>query len=414
MIAPNVVLGEGLEIDEVFIDYDGPQLFSARTASGRRFVVMHAPADGELDNWLYVEVSEARLQAFGANLISPRVLFGEPESQVLQLLSFDANGSLQKFSSVAPADLPRDYLPSELVAKASLEVSGLRNANENFPVSLVDPQHMWELDKPTIEFLKRNRTPVEVAAERSGRVVADIVFGEGSGRIHLSLPTLGGVLTASQRLLDALAVPDSSLHGPIPLLTRQRTQMDAIAIFPSSFGLRIETHEGSILEQSDSRVAMERLVVLLGAGADPDGLSQILPQIGKRALLQYKAFAKAVGRSGTDIQLKVGLPGAPSSLVAALSADQVVDLQRLLDAETKKTEEVRQIKGRLVAASLRTKFFLIEDDENSYSGRINDNCLPKVDGKPLGGFFTVTIRILKQIDETSGDITEKYELIEIE
>lgn len=413
-LPPPDQFGDELAVVDILIDYDGPQLVQVAGRSGKAYLAIHTtPLRGQ-DRWLYAELSDSRMNDFLRGDLSPHSAFRAAEQDVLRVVSFAPDGTttveLKKASTV-----PGSWLPEPDFAEIALAKPFQMEPREFavMPAVIRRSVPMWELSSEAVAFLRSVRTPVQVAAKRSSRLVADLMLDPGSHRTDLPVTILGRLLTTMQRLVDVLGAP-SAAKGPVKSTVRQWTQLDAVAVFPSSFGLRIESHQGSIDDNTEGHAAFQTLVDLLNAGSNEESLAPILATIGQRAKLQYRAFANALGDADVDLALNIGIPSRDEPLGGAITRDELRKLSSLLDAQGEEIEELQEVRGRLVAISLRTKFFLLEHDGTSISGRIEDACLPKMSGKKIDELYTVTIRVVTRIDETTAEPIVKNRLADIQ
>jgi hypothetical protein len=266
-----------------------------------------------------------------------------------------------------------------------------------------------------IEYLKSIRTPVEVAAARSGRLIADLILRPGQGRTDVSVPALGSFLTTTQRLVDALAQEDGSgKRGPIKGGVREWTQLDATASFPSSFAVRIETRHGSVDPLTYGRAAFERLLALLSAADERERLIRLTAQLSGRAVAHYRAFAKSIVNSDSGFRAVVGFPHDPAPHEVYLSAEQVIQTYRFLEANVESETSRIELTGKLIALSLKTRFFLIETDEESYSGRVEEHAMPNFVLKKVGAVYRVTLSAIYEVSDVSGEAASKYSLLDLQ
>jgi hypothetical protein len=424
MLPVNTSLGE-LSIDEIFIEYDGPQFFSCRDGEGRRLLAVHAPSTDDKDNWLYVYISPERLSLLRAGAVSLRDAFYMPEGDTLELVSFLPRGEVE-VSKRHPSNLPDDWLPDEgerlddwvlfppesntvQVLEGTLSRSAL---TEELPEFLRSPAPMWEISPEVLEYLHARRTPVAVAAARSGRLVLDLVIKKGTQRTDVPVFALGNLLTSAQGVVEAftLTVPGDRTTAAV----REAARLDAVAAFPSSFGIRLDTHQSALFPDPSLVQALNRLMDLLAVGNDPASLREILRDLGPRPALRFKGFARAMAKSDADFAIEVGIPGDMVARRAELSRSQVNKLVELLNIEVQQAEQFLKFRGKLVGVSLRTRFFRLEDDETSFSGRIDDRYLPSMHGKTIGGLYDAAILILTDLNDATGEESERHILTSLD
>lgn len=101
-----------LKMDEVFVFYDGPRLFSCRTGSGAMYLTMFADETDASEDWLLASVTTAQLAEAKAGSIDLRSLIENSTRRGAFLVRFDkASGSsaIQLVFSNEP--IPGEYLP---------------------------------------------------------------------------------------------------------------------------------------------------------------------------------------------------------------------------------------------------------------------------------------------------------------
>ena len=236
MLPKNTKLGL-LTFGKIYVDYDGPQLFSCVSEDGRIFLVVHAPEVGDRDNWLYVDISPERLSSVELGLLTLREAFAQPANDTVHVVSIKPNGrasvSSRAASNVDSSWYPDEgerlsgpptshAVPIEAIAQTGSNIF-LGNARLDLvPGFLVDPPLMWEIDPTILAYLRSRRTPVEYVAERTGRSVVDLMFNRDEHRTELPVATLGNLLSSIQRAVDGL-VPElpagakSALQGRLPV-----------------------------------------------------------------------------------------------------------------------------------------------------------------------------------------------------
>jgi hypothetical protein len=412
MLPVGTTLGD-LRLDRVFIEFDGPQLFSCVNQDGQYFFAVHAPSSEGLDNWLYVRVSPMRLAAIVGGIVALHDAFASPEGGEVQVVSFSSAGGSEaiKVTSVNPSDLDSDWLPDpgEFLEDAPLYAS-------NYPVTeayklpsvLTNPQPMWELDPAILAFLKSRRTPVEVVANRAFRSVFDLVLNAFDHSTNLAASTLGKILISAQNMVDGLT-PSYPARTKLTGL-RSESRLDALAFFPSSFGVRLVTNVVPLITHPGLEVALDRFMALLSASTEAGTLHQLLHEFGPKAALRYKSFAKALAQADTDLLVELGVPGRSAASVATMSRKQVGLLVEFLDREVATATETFTFRGSLVGFSLRTKFFRLEGDDQDISGRIADEFLSSLVGKTVGGEYAADITSITEFNEATGEEHVRYVL----
>jgi len=275
---------------------------------------------------------------------------------------------------------------------------------------------MWEFSAPALNYLKQRLTPLNVVAQRRGRLVADIVLSKGDGRTDFPIPELGRILVNFQKLIDSLGSSSltSTPTGRPSAATKRRTRLDAVGTFPSSFGIRIEANQGTLFDDGEADVAFSRFLSLLSGVGNEANLKLLLEQHSTETKLLFGQVVKDIAKA--DSSLRVSAGSARTELIETAVADAET-LQAVADqiAEiNKRNEREVHFEGKLRAISLKTKFFLLENEDESRSGRISDNLIESMSGKEINAPYRATLIERSELQELTGEITNRYILSNIE
>jgi hypothetical protein len=102
-----------LEILEVYVQYNGPRLFSCKNQVNKIFLNLWVDEEEEYDLWLLMLVSIERLQAIRVGNISLRQSFLESESSCLYELTCCHRRDSWDFKTLSINQLDHDCLPLE-------------------------------------------------------------------------------------------------------------------------------------------------------------------------------------------------------------------------------------------------------------------------------------------------------------
>jgi hypothetical protein len=108
----NTFLGR-LRMVEVWDYYDGPRLFVAQNAASALFVALWADQTDDIDTWLYVPVSEARLELIHAGRISLRDAYLRAEDGQVFECTVKRGIELLQLRPVEAVALNSEWLPPE-------------------------------------------------------------------------------------------------------------------------------------------------------------------------------------------------------------------------------------------------------------------------------------------------------------
>lgn len=422
MLPEGTILGR-LKIDEVFVEYDGPQLFSCSDdrKRPRRLLAVHAPLTEAGDNWLYVFIGARRLRDVVLGKVTLHAAFSQPEDGKIRVVCFNPD-HLPIVRSVAASQVPEAWLPTSgerlgepgnsLFDDAQLGEKVDVSEPKQLPSLLREPAPMWEFDPAVIDYLRGKKTPVAEASRRTGRAVFDVIFKPRGNRSEMPAATLGSFLIAAQNVVEALA-------PPLPVGSKgasayELARLDALPAFPGSFGIRLDTHEASLFPNPRLIQALQRMIDLLSAPSDRDAMRGLLTEIGHRAASRFRLFVQALERSDSDVSLEIGIPNEAAVSGTSLTRQEVYNLAEFLKAELASTQETFTFRGQLVGVTIPNKFFALEDDDRIVSGRIADAALAAMFGTVIGNRYDANVTAITDINEATGVERTKYILNSLE
>jgi hypothetical protein len=106
----NSVLGE-LQIIKILDWYDGPRLFIAENTSGDRYVAFWADELESGSLWLYVAVSNDRIDSLLTSAIDLRQLYSDSEDGIVFKVFLHQDDHESSVQSVSISTLDEDFLP---------------------------------------------------------------------------------------------------------------------------------------------------------------------------------------------------------------------------------------------------------------------------------------------------------------
>ncbi|MGH3898831.1 MAG: DUF6575 domain-containing protein [Pseudonocardiaceae bacterium] len=382
-------LGE-LALEETFVFYDGPRVFSCRSLTDQLFLAAWAEEGAVADTWLYVPISAARIAMVRSGGLLLRAAFAAPEGLVYNVtIPHDADRSCEVITA-APADLSDEWLPGE-----------------NF-----------KLDIPT-----RTLRPAEKEQEVERRARQE-------GRTHLRLrvqlpaytrseaPTrkIGELLILTQTIYDniglSLLEDDPPQRGRIPDKVTYETASELVGFAAASFVVEIAASRSNDLF-GDSAFAdvTKELLKLLGLGLERELLLDELSTLRPRGAKSFRSFVTGLASTGGDVMVSAAgenLPFTRQVLTAERLESMVLILNNLVP------DEVSEIRGRmrLYAADLTRKIFGAHDEFNDlrYEGKIADRALPQVDHAQINDLYDVVVSVFPVFDEAVGERKPRYVL----
>lgn len=414
--------GGPLMVREILIEYDGPQLFTLKNAAGSTFIALHGPSEGKNDIWLFSRVDNYCIRLLKSNKITLREAVTR-RTHGISYLVYYIEDIIEDIKTYTSQTIPEKFLPDydsylgerdQGIVTPDLHKSvGNEDFNE-LPVPI--ERDLWEFDQSTIDFFKSRMTPLNVVASRRGRLVADIIFSSGDHRTDFPIPELGKILLNFQKTVDSLAVDTDALMPKLKpsASAKRQTRLDAVATYPSSFALRIEAHEGSLLEDAKSEIAFTRLMALLSAVQDEDRFKEIFRIQTIDTKLHFGEVIKAISKAKSSIKVRVGSAYKDEVRETSVTAEYVNRLADKIGEINEQESDYRAVIGRLRAVSMKTKFFLIESDDESISGRISDSLISIISGSEINAWYNANVEERKIIHDITGEISSKFTLLQLE
>ena len=249
-------------LDRVLQYYDGPRLLLQRSQSKQLYLAWWSDSDESTERWIYLPVSERRLQ---------EILSGEIPS--LDGLNAPEDGYL----FVVDKDLHTDSITRTVMTDASaLQSDALprQGARLNIPV----PDDIADL-------ATRERAHV-LNVRMEGK------SSDPTGRISAKIA--GQLMGNLQSLVDAVGqakAGEPTSRGGIPDSILDETRLDPISTYAGSFGIRFETNnQDDLFGESLAKESLEGLFNLLDVGYQASELTAHLTELKARVSKNYKDF----------------------------------------------------------------------------------------------------------------------------
>jgi len=386
-------LGE-LTLQKTLEYFDFPRIFTCKNNSGQTFLVLSTYDDEWAYHWLYLPLSLLRLQAVLDGQLSLHYAFRNPEDGYL----FRVNTFVSKPCEVAyilPEQVPGDDLPSP---EYRLSLSNDEDGSD--------------------EEVKN----AQVVATATRRETFNYHIFPNDPRAHeIASRKLGGILTSTQELLDALGqtkeVEEPTVRGPLPAELLQQTRVNVSHVFKGSFGVQFRAAQNSDL-LNDSKVsgAISEFGSLLSAGDSEDLLSNKLHALKGRVASKYRRLLKELTDINSGLILDWGSVKREQSGKFSLTRQQVKNAYAIVDRIDIAMAEELLVDGQLVGFNSRTQRYEIRstDDNKNYSGKVDSGANINVIKPAIGEFYTARLRMLVETQSTSGDELIRWVLVGLE
>jgi hypothetical protein len=379
-----------MELDEIFIEYDGPRLFTARSMTDQLFLAEWAARLEDGDLWLYVPVSKLRLEAVKSGNLTVRQAYTQPEGF---LYSVFLNNDLEVPDIV------------QVLSSKRLEESWLPEKDFRLEIPVATRPAAVSLDELSRKSMQEGRSrfrleidsPHKFRSEASTRRVASLL-----NSVQNVFDNFGLVL------LDA----DPAQDGRFAKSVQDRMETDIVELAAASFVIELGAVDGDDLF-GDSPIAMasERLVKLLAVDIDQQVLLDELYDLKPRAAKSFRSFVGELASLGSNVVVTSASTARRVS-TQSLTADEVDDLRRLLKQIL--PAEVREVRGRmtLFAGDFEKREFGLRDlfDHESYEGRIGERAVAQVEHAVLMDVYDVVLSEYSSLETAIGETKVKYVL----
>ncbi len=348
LLTPFGVLG----ISEVWVEFNGPRLFTCENAAGHAYIGMWVMEGKDRDVYLFMAVSHERLETIRRGMMPLCVAIVSSECGIEEV-TFFPDGSVAKSRHLDAEQIPKEYLPSEDAVVTIYE----------------DQEHR----EPEI-------TSVTMAV-RSRREIVDVCVDGGAARFHeLQTRRLGTLLLNTQDLLDDLANPESATRGRLPKALIDETQFNALPVAAGSFRIRLASANACDLffDTGMATKAARQMVDLIQACAKPDSLGPAAEGIGPRAAGKLRDLLGDLSADGLSLTVDWGSP-ADHRNVARLSGREVHEAFTALTQKALPVSSIFTVHGRLTGLDTDKRSFRFHADDGSlYTGSYTDNCAEEV------------------------------------
>lgn len=381
-----------LTIGEIIEYYDFPRLFLCKSNLGHNYIALSIADNEESYDWLYLAVSEERQSAILKGQLPLATAYKNPESGfILKIVTFTADKPAQ-ISYIFPEEISSEDLPA--------------------PDYLITVVASNEIPQST-------RSSVRDVAIAKRRETFDYrIFPDQ--RVHeIPARKLGGILTVTQELVDALAqasIGEPTVRGPISADILQRTRLQISHTFQSSFGVQFVAGQYSdLLDHSLVAKALFELSNIFLAKDSEDLLSNKLHSLKGRVTSKYRRLLKEFSDLNSGIAFDWGSVNPEMGGSFEMSPAEVKSAYAIVDRMEIAMAEKITISGKLIGFNSRTRRYEImsSDGGQSYAGKVADDVYLEVANPAIGEFYEVDLRMLVETQSTSGDELVRWVLVRL-
>ncbi|MGV9938780.1 DUF6575 domain-containing protein [Streptomyces sp. NPDC003401] len=391
----DTILGE-LKMQESYVYYDGPRVFSCTSLTDQTFLAAWAEEGDEGDEWLYVPVSQARLDMVRSGGIPLRTAIESPEGFIFQVSLPHDVGRDDIVKPIRVGDIPEEWLP--------------------------EPDFALDIQTHTLPLAESGEV-IESKAKQESRTRL---------RLHVSLPQfarseapargIGGLLLVTQSVYDnvgySLTEENPSPRGRIPSEVAAQTAISVVGAAASSFVLEMASNElDDLLGDSLFAQTTSKVLELLDLKLEYSDLSAKLAEIKPRAAKSFRSMVEKLAETGGDVTLAAAgtrLPYTARKLPASKLDEFAKTLKRLVPED--QVEEVRR-RMRLYKIDTERRTFGFRDESMDpvvdYEGAIDDAAWPQASHATVQENYDVLILGTTVIDETVGERKTTYRLMQV-
>ena len=378
---------KAFSFDRVLQYYDGPRLLLKRSKTQQLYLAWWSDSDESTERWIYLPVSEHRLQEILAGEISSLDGLTAPEDGHLFVVDNDlSTDSITKTVLTEASALPSDALPRQ-------------GARLNIPV----PEEITGI------------------ASREGTHVLNLKMeskpSDPTGRVSTKI--VGQLMGNLQRLIDAIGQAKSgepTSRGGISDSILNDTRLDPIATYTGSFGIRFETSkQDDLFGESLARKSLEGLFDLLDTGYEASALTVHLTQLKARVAKNYKDYLSTIETSLGTASLIWRQPGELDLRRNSINEETARNVIAQIEAVSDLTKDNLTLDAVFVGANVRTLRFEIEtlDTHERFNGSIHEDAISDVERTTLNSSCRVILQPTLQINEVTGEERATYTLLNI-
>lgn len=375
-----------LYIDELYLFYDDPQLFTCISRFGQKYMGLYIDVNEVNQKWLFAPISEARLAMVKSNRISLRHVFVEPEDDFIWLIEKEYESDTAKASKIYPPDLNGDVLPAE------------------------DTYLDWKYDK----MLSTIDDEIVEISKKERRDIIDLSLEVSDSHCReIGCEVLGEVLTNTQQLLYSLAYKSDNIRGQIPKFIKDRNTLIVTGTFAASFGVRFKSYDlCDLLGETSVTPTIRLLTNLMGTKNDEKKLKEFLNSQSRRAILKYRSLMRTLMQADMGLKMKVASPNNYYFNVK-YSMKEIADNLAFLESEINNMVSNEVLYGEIVGINVEKKTFAFKSiDGEHITGKLSNDFVGTVFEVPKQVEITVEQRV--NINDITKEEKYTYTLLKID
>ena len=379
---------KAFSFDRVLQYYDGPRLLLQRSQSRQLYLAWWSDSDELTERWIYLPVSEHRLQEILSGELPSLDGLNAPEDGCLFVVDKDSNtDSITRTVLTDASALPSDALPRQ-------------GARLNIPV----PEEVGGL-------ATRERAHLL-------NVKLESKLSDPTGRISAKIA--GQLIGNLQRLIDAVGqakAGEPTSRGGIPDSILNDTRLDPVSTYTGSFGIRFETNrQDDLFGESLAKQSLEGLFDLLDVRYEPSKLTLQLTELKARVAKNYKSFLSTIETSLSAASLSWSQPSQMYLRQISINQETARNIIAQIDSVAELTRDSMTLEAKFVGGNVRTLRFEIEtlDTSERFDGWIHEDAISEVERTTLNSSCRVILQPNLQVNEVTGEERTTYTLLSIQ
>lgn len=338
-----------LNINEVFVSFDGPRVFTCSNSVTKYLAFLVDELD-ETDHWFFVSITNIRIHEIKNGFISIKdALLNSESGIVFEVFLPVVSGLEATISTMRSSEIPLEFLPQD----------------NSFILGQKDSTIQYYSELP-----QKKNNAVEEAIE-SARDIFDIALEMADDPYEMEGSLFGESLIDIQYTVFALDERWSNSKKP-PISVVMDNTINVATLFQSSFGIRMKSKRtADIFRITPATNALRKFAELLQESNEIERLQNKLKSINPRAVLRYQKFLNTLKKAGASIRAEWAAPNQERMSVSLTK--QQVDIAYEVTKQTEETTSKVTINGILYAVNLKKGTFFIEgDDDTEYSGELSE------------------------------------------
>ena len=370
---------------KVYIDYDGPKLFSCFDQNFKNYVAVLTDMSENYDKWLLVECSDERLNELEEDKISLYNFFKEPENGFLWLVTED----FEKMRNVAKTITPKDLTDKDLPQRGV---------------------YLNTKDKTGNLLLEKTK----IYAHLTGSDIVNVSIAyRGNHKKEIPAELLGDVLKGFQKILNA---EYGGNRKQLRNEEKEKLTLYVVGVYDGSFGVRLKSCRVSVplFEKQPIDTPVSKFLVELFDFLEIDDVQNLaifLETKNKRILQHYIDFLRKLRSSDSHINYCFASPmGRIKS--GSLSIEKINEKYEKITKELEKRTDIKTLSGEFVGVNIENMSFeFITTEKEKIKGKISDELRNFTFQVPKHA--QIIVEFSESYNEVNQAIETKYTLLNI-